>query len=343
MGIRKIWQKADSFRGCLEHLKTTQGRRRYKSDEDPLSVENLFVSDEAKILSSKVFRVMGDKTQVFTSPKNPLIRNRKDHVLEVVAVSVIASEMLGLNTDLVRAASLGHDIGHVPFGHQGEAWMQKAMSRFQFCHEVMAPIIAQKIERKGGGLNLCYETLEAMMCHSGNTAKEGMTQEAWLLRYTDKFAYIFHDVNDIFSRMKYPSSMEILNLVSEFGDSQRERVTTAISALVVESAESGYVSFTNSELAKRFKRLRELMYEIYPCVTQQNVSYTMEPLLEFFTMIKIGNPFLMLALLTDKDAIMLASETMKDMQAFNRTSLSEISPYLDKAGDIDLCNPDLNW
>src|SRR3989344_2551571 len=100
MGIRKIWQKADSFRGCLEHLKTTQGRRRYKSDEDPLSVENLFVSDEAKILSSKVFRVMGDKTQVFTSPKNPLIRNRKDHVLEVVAVSVIASEMLGLNTDL---------------------------------------------------------------------------------------------------------------------------------------------------------------------------------------------------------------------------------------------------
>ena len=156
MRIESIWKKADSLRGCLSSLKTTESRRRRvpEEDEDPLTVANRFVSDEAKLLSSKAYRVLGDKTQVFTFPKTPLIRTRKTHVMEVAACSAITSELLGLNTDLVRAAAIGHDIGHVPFGHQGEAWMAKAMGRPGFCHEIMGPVIAQKVERKGTGLNL---------------------------------------------------------------------------------------------------------------------------------------------------------------------------------------------
>ena len=343
MLINKIWEKADSLRGCLSSSKTTGSRRRYPSDEDHLAVKNLFVSDEAKLFSSKAFRVLGDKTQVFTFPKNALIRNRQAHVTEVVACSVIASELLGLNTDLVRAAAIGHDIGHVPFGHQGEAWMAKAMERPEFCHEVMAAIIAQKIERKGRGLNLTWHTLDAMMRHSGNTAKIGMSEEAWTLRYTDKFTYIFHDVNDIIERMRYPISQELRELVGIFGTNQRERVTTAIAGLVIESAECGHVSFEHSELGQKFNHLRTLMYEVYVHVTQQNVRYTMEPVLEFLTMLNIGDPFLLLALMTDKDVAMLASEPMKDMQAFNRTAISEITPYFTTIGKIDLCDPDLSW
>ncbi len=343
MLINKIWEKADSFRGCLSSSKTTGSRRRYSSDEDHLNVQNLFVSDEAKLVSSKTFRVLGDKTQVFTFPKNALIRSRKAHVMEVVACSIIASELLGLNTDLVRAAAIGHDIGHVPFGHQGEAWMAKAMGHPEFCHEVMAAIIAQKIERRGQGLNLTWHTLDAMMRHSGTTARAGMSQEAWTLRYTDKFTYIFHDVNDIIERMRYPVSQELRELVGIFGTSQRERVTTAIAGLVIESGECGHVSFEHSELGQKFNHLRTLMYEVYVRVTQQNVRYTMEPVLEFLTMLDIGDPFLLLALMTDKDVVMLASEPMKDMQAFNRTAISEIAPYLTTIGKIDLCDPDLNW
>lgn len=343
MNIDAIWKKADSVRGCLSGMKQTATRRRYPEDEDPLAMENHFVSDEAKILSSKIFRVLKDKTQVFTFPTSPLVRTRQAHVLEVVAVSVVTSELLGLNTDLVRAAAYGHDIGHVPFGHQGEAWMAKAMGRPEFCHEVMGPIIAQKIERHGKGLNLSWHALDAMMRHSGNRAQLGMSQEAWVLRYTDKFTYIFHDVNDIVGRMRYPVSRELKNLVNSFGSTQRERTTTAIAGLIIESAAYGRVSFEHSDLGQKFKELRDLMYEVYVCVTQQDVEKVMGPALRFLEMIKVGDPFLLLALMTDKDAASLAAEPMPNIEAFNRLAVSEIAPYLPEIGKVDLCDPDLNW
>ena len=341
--ITSIWRKADSLYGCLSHLKTTKGRRRYSEDEDPLKINDCFVADEAKILSSKAFRVLSDKTQVFTLPNNPLVRSRQKHVIEVSAVSVIASEMVGLNTALVRAIAYGHDIGHVPFGHQGESWMAKAMGRPNFCHEVMAPIITQKVERRGQGLNLTHETLEGMMRHSGTTAKEGMSPEAWLLRYTDKFTYIFHDVNDIIGRMRYPVSQELSDLVNFFGDDQRQRTTTAIAGLVIESAEFDRVSFEYSELAQKFKKLRTLMYEVYPHVTQQDVAETMGSVFEFLEMLRLGDPFLLLALMTDRDVLMIAREKMRDLDLFNKTALNEIVPYLGAIGTIDLCDPDLDW
>lgn len=345
MNVHTIWKKADSLRGCLLSLKTTESRRHYahKRDEDPLNVANLFVSDEAKLLSSKSYRILDGKTQVFTLPKNSLIRTRKTHVMEVAACSVVVSELLGLNTDLVRAAAIGHDIGHTPFGHQGEAWMAKAMGRPDFCHEVMGSVIAQKIERHGRGLNLTWHTLEAIACHSRKTARPRMSQEAWVLRYADEISYIFHDVNDIVVRMKYPVSQGLLSLADFFGKTQRERTTTAIAGLVIESSECQKVSFEYSEVGKKFLNLRELMYDVYICVTQQNVENIMEPVFEFLKMINIGNPFLILALMTDKDVVNLAAEPMKDMQAFNRTTVSEIVPYLKEIGTIDLCDPALNW
>jgi hypothetical protein len=143
--------------------------------------------------------------------------------------------------------------------------------------------------------------------------------------------------------MKYPVSGELLELINYFGNSQRERTTTAIAGLVIESSECGCVCFKHSEIGQKFNCLHELMYTVYPHVTQQNVCYTMEPVLEFLTMIDIGDPFLLLALMTDKDVMMLASKPMKDMQAFNQTAISEIAPYLQTIGKIDLCDPDLNW
>lgn len=343
MDIRDVWDKAVSLYGCLAHQKTVISRRRYREDEDPFVIENCFVSDEAKIISGKAFRVLGDRTQVFTFPETPLIRDRKTHTMEVVASSVITSELLGLNTDLVRAAALGHDLGHVPFGHLGERWIAQAMGCPGFCHEVMAPIIAQKIERKGAGLNLTWHTLDAMMRHSGNTAKIGMSQEAWVVRYADKFAYIFHDLNDIVKRMKYPVSQELMDIVNTFGISQRERTTTAIAGLIIESAEHGHVSFEESDLARKFAHMRTLMYEVYPRVTQQNVGDMMGPVFELLSILNVGDPFLLIALMTDTDIAKLASRRIKDMQSFNLTSVSESAPYLKKIGKIDFSDPDLDW
>lgn len=342
MEFKAMKQKVDDCKDCLAHLKTQTGRRRYSVDEDPFEMDP-FWSDAAKIESSKAFRNMRDKTQVFTQPESSLVRNRLAHVLEVDADSVVVADVLGLNVTLVHSGALGHDIGHVPFGHQGEAWMQKAMGRSDFCHEIMGPIIAQKIERKGKGLNLTYETLEAMMCHSGRMAHDGMSQEAWVLRHTDKFAYIFHDVNDIIGRMEYPASAELTGLINEFGGSQRERTYTVQAGLIIESAELGRVSFQESELGRKFKRLRNLMYELYPRVTQQNVDSTMGKALECLTRLGIADPFLILALMTDRDVITPTEKPMPDMQAFRRTAVKEIVRYLPDIGAVDLCDPDMNW
>lgn len=345
MDIHTIWKKADSLRGCLSSIKTIESRRRFtpEEDEDHLKVTNFFVSDEAKLLSSKTYRILEGKTQVFTFPRSSFIRTRKAHTMEVVACSVIVSELLGLNTDLVRAAAIGHDIGHVPFGHQGETWIAKTMGLSKFCHEIMGSVIAQKVERHGRGLNLTWHTLEAMVCHSSNTARIGMSQEAWVLRYADKISYVFHDINDIIMRMKYPVSQELLDLANFFGKTQRERTTTAIAGLIVESAEHKRVSFEHSEIGKKFQRLRMLMYDVYVRVTQQDVDNVMRPVFEFLKMINIGDPILLLALMTDKDVATLVAEPMKDMQAFNYTTVSEIAPYFQKIGTVDLCDPALNW
>jgi dGTPase len=347
--LRKALQdKASALVGCLSSLRTVSSRRRDPCQKgEALPMPCGFASDEARLLSCKAFRVMDARTQVFSFPENELVRDRKVHVLEVVANAVVASEMLGLNTNLVRAAAIGHDMGHVPFGHVGEAWMGRVMGRPEFCHEVMGPIIAQHIERKGVGLNLTWDTMDAMMRHSGTFAKGPMSPEAKVLNYADKIAYLFHDANDIFVRMRYPISQELQEVLDFFGENQRERGSTVISALVVESAELGRVSLEHSEVAKKFAQLRKLMYEIYPRVTQQNVGDQLGPLLDFLTKLNVGDPFLVLALMTDRDVTLMTQEAMMDMRSFNRTTVSEIVRRFQEAGKplggIDLCDPDLNW
>ena len=340
---KSLIEKASTLHGCLGHLRLTTGRRRHETDDDELKNVDLFISDEAKIGNSKAYRTLPRKTQVFSFPRNALVRTRCAHVNEVISVSVTAANALGLNTDAVRAAAMGHDIGHVPFGHQGEAWMAKEMGCPNFCHEVMGVIIAQYVERRGKGLNLTWQTLQAMMRHSGSMPTEHMTQEAWVLRHTDKFAYIFHDYNDIVERHGYPVSAEIRSIVESFGRNQRQRTTTAICGLVIESEQCGHVSFEESDLAKQFKRLRTLMYGVYESVTQQNVQDTLGPVIECLTRLNIADPFFLLALMNDKDVELLASRKMKDLAAFNSTTVHEIVPYLQDIGPIDLCNPGLDW
>src|SRR5262245_7801204 len=100
--------------GCLSNLKRNASRRRHppEKDDDPFVLPDQFVGDQAKIMSSKSHRLMPHKTQVLTKPRNPMIRTRNTHVNEVVACATVTSDILGLNTELVRAIAIGHDIGH---------------------------------------------------------------------------------------------------------------------------------------------------------------------------------------------------------------------------------------
>lgn len=353
MDNHAMWGVAEKHCGCLAALKTQESRRRYpqEEDEDRLMMKNPFQADKSKLLKSKTYRVLQEKTQVFSRPDSALVRTRMTHVMEVVANCIDASEMLGLNTDLVEAAAIGHDVGHVPYGHPGEEWMKKNLPGLDnFCHEKMGVITTQKIERAGRGLNLCWHTLEAMMCHSGNMAREGMSQEAWVVNYLDKITYLFHDYNDIYhtTRAHYPWKPAGLDdLVNSFGDNQRERTNTAIAGLVIESAKEGRVSFRHSNLAQRFQELRKLMYEVYFRVTKQDVDRLMRPTYEFFKEQNIADPVLLLALSTDSDVYNISARSNVNSYDFKRTTVSEIVDRFEKIqkrhGNINLCDPDLAW
>jgi len=302
-----------------------------------------FASDEARILSSKAFRLLGLKTQVLTSPQNPFTRTRLSHVMEVVAQSVVVSDMLGLNTGLVRSIAIGHDIGHVPFGHPGEYYLAKRMGKKEFCHEKLGPLVMQRIERDGRGLNLAFETMDGMMRHSGNMAQDGMTQEAWLVRYMDKVAYIFADFNDMRSRLGFPISRELELLMQEFGQNQRERVTGTMAALIIESAEHRKVSFEHSHTAKRFKMLRDLMMQVYVRVTEQRLEPVIEPILQFLEDCGIADPYLLFALMTDKDIEYLSNQKSKNFDHLKNTALKERLGLVMKLSSIDLTDPNLSW
>lgn len=331
------------LRDCLDYLRTVAGRRRNPEVEGQyFTLQNgrSFLEDTTRLLISKAFRRMHAKTQVVVDKSNPHIRNRMTHTAEVVACSMQIAEILGLNTDLAEAIAIGHDMGHMPFGHMTEHYVQRAM-KSKFTHEVFGVVIAQHIEHHGMGLNLTYEVLEGIYRHSGKNAINGMTPEAWVVRYADKIAYIFADFNDI-QRLGYPMPAKIEKAMRRFGEHQRERVYNTVIGLCRESKEMGRVSFQYSGVAKEFDELRCMMYEVYPKVTIQRPDRMLEPIIEFLEGLDMGDPCLLLALMTDSDVERLSSIKVLDFNHVKNTALGEILDSIKDKG-IDPCNLDLSW
>jgi dGTP triphosphohydrolase len=287
---------------------------------------------------------MVGKNQVASLPDTPHIRDRMTHVLEVMAISGRMADHLGLNVFLAQAIAAGHDIGHVPFGHQGEAYLAERLQK-KFTHEVMGVVIAQHLERRGIGLNCTFDTLDGMMRHSGKNVSETMTPEAWIVRFADKIAYLFADYND-FERLCWRCSKELDELMRWFGPNQRSRTTRVWAELYRESVSKGRVSFSESETAKNFEKLRTLMYAEYVRVVEQNVARILDPVYDFLDRSKLIPPWLGIALLTDREVCDLTERPhMLNSREIMRTGLGEIIETTDRdlLFNIDPTNPDLNW
>lgn len=294
----------------LAHLKTETSHRRHTWNEegevDFHSIGNPFVRDLDVIFKSKAWRRMSGKNQVASSPFDSHLRNRETHVIEVLGCSSRIAEHLGLNVFLAQAIAAGHDLGHVPFGHQGEHYIQKKTGS-KFTHEVMGTVILQCVERRGHGCNVTWATLEGVHGHSGNNAKESMTPEGWVVRYADKIAYLFADYND-FDRMQWQCQPKLVELMNWFGFSQRDRTLRTAMALYEESVSSGRVIFEKSEAAINFNKLRKLMYYEYERVVEQDVSVYLEPVWNLLDRSGVIPPWLGISLLTDNDICRLLGE-----------------------------------
>lgn len=233
---------------------STRGRRR-PEDEDP--IRPCYQRDRDRIIHCKAFRRLKQKTQVFLSPEGDHYRTRLTHTLEVAQVARTLARCLQLNEDLTEAIALGHDLGHTPFGHIGENTLNKRMPG-GFRHNEQSLRMVERLEREGAGLNLCQETRDGILCHSG--PQEPSTLEGWCVRRADRIAYISHDIDDairggILKEYELPRPC-----VEVLGKTHGERINTMI-ADVVRNSEGQNRVVMSDEVREASDRLREFLFE----------------------------------------------------------------------------------
>ena len=349
----------ERFKDCLKDkafaTKNSRGRRNLSIDDDEpyFNCVSQFRIDNDKILNSKARRRQEDKTQVLCDPENPHICTRSRHTNEVVSIVIKIAEILGLNVSLCEAIAQGHDIGHTPYGHLGEKFLSEITGK-HFRHEIFGVVIAQHIERKGNGLNLSYEVLEGMLNHSkGKLAlsiNPDLPLEYAVMMISDKIAYTFSDINDAL-RYNYLTESELPKEVSSLGKNQRERILYCIFSLIRESFEAGTISFSQSETAKKFEKIRQWLYEnYYNRINGDMQKIVLEKTYRFLSSDSFFDdcdPAMLLALLTDKELNALAQKVFlrgkkpqkEDLANFG---IMEIIPYA-RGKEICLTDPDLTW
>lgn len=168
----------------------SKGRER---DEEQCDIRPVFQRDRDRILHSKSFRRLKDKTQVFLTPEGDHYRTRLTHTLEVSQNARTIAKALRMNEDLVEAIALGHDLGHTPFGHAGERALNRVCP-FGFEHNVQSVRTVEKLEKNGQGLNLTWEVRDGILNHQTDSMPS--TLEGKIVRLSDKIAYIHHDMDD---------------------------------------------------------------------------------------------------------------------------------------------------
>ena len=220
----------------------TKGRERPCA---PSAFRTEFQRDRDRIIHSQSFRRLMYKTQVFLAPAGDHYRTRLTHTLEVMQIGRTVARALCLNEDLTEAIALGHDLGHTPFGHAGESVMRQCYSP-DFSHNMQGVRVAKKLENGGNGLNLTFEVLDGIACHSGPVMPQ--TLEGAIIRYADRIAYINHDIDDacragILRREEIPNELrEVL------GDSHGQRIDTMVNAVIDASADRNEIGMTPAVL-----------------------------------------------------------------------------------------------
>lgn len=162
-------------------------------DEPMCDVRTIYQRDRDRILHSKSFRRLKQKTQVFLSPEGDHYRTRLTHTLEVAQTARTIARALRLNEELTEAIALGHDLGHTPFGHAGERALNEVCSK-GFKHNEQSIRVVERLEKKGRGLNLTVEVRDGILHHK--TTGSPSTLEGKIVQLADKIAYINHDIDD---------------------------------------------------------------------------------------------------------------------------------------------------
>ena len=200
-----------------------------------------FQRDRDRIVHCKAFRRLKYKTQVFVAPLGDHYRTRLTHTLEVTQVSRTVARALALNEDLTEAIGLGHDLGHSPFGHVGEAALDACLrERFGggFRHYEQSLRVVEHLERDGRGLNLTDAVRDGIVTHSGRSAQPA-TLEGRIVRVVDRVAYINHDIDDAVRAGVLDPAQLPAEPIAILGDTGPRRIDTLVHDLVESSDRAG--------------------------------------------------------------------------------------------------------
>ncbi|RKY37752.1 MAG: phosphohydrolase [Candidatus Omnitrophota bacterium] len=266
---------------------------RFSVDQEKLSrqgnIRQVFFQDTDRIIHSSAYSRYIDKTQVFSLFKNDHITHRVLHVQFVSKIARVIGRSLKLNEDLIEAISLGHDLGHAPFGHDGEGILNEICKKEKigyFCHNAQSVKVLQEIEKQGNGLNLSLQVLDGILAHNGEIVGQEymhckhknwdkfhqeyescfkikdyslkivpMTLEACVVRIADVLAYLGRDIEDaivvkLLNREQIPESV-----VKVIGNTNDKIINTLVMDLIVNSYARGYLMFSK----EKFTALKELM------------------------------------------------------------------------------------
>ncbi len=216
-----------------------------------------FQRDRDKIIHSQSFRRLMNKTQVFLAPSGDHYRTRLTHTLEVTQIARIIARALRLNEDLTEAAALGHDLGHTPFGHAGEAALQECYDP-DFTHYKQSLRVVEKLEKNGAGLNLTWEVRDGIVNHTGENMAS--TLEGVIVKFADRIAYINHDIDDA-CRAGILDPKDIPIEISEvLGDGHSTRINTMVSSIIEESHDKPYIRMSE-DVRSATDALRAFLFE----------------------------------------------------------------------------------
>jgi dGTPase len=237
--------------------------------EKPSPVRTEFQRDRDRILHSKAFRRLKHKTQVFIAPEGDHYRTRLTHTLELSQIARTIARALNLNEDLTEAIALGHDLGHTPFGHIGEAVLDE-ISAGGFRHYEQSLRVVDKLENNGAGLNLTQEVRDGIVKHSKgqgevipkNLALLPVTLEGQIVRLADIIAYVNHDLDDakragIITDADIPESSKKL-----LGHKFAKRIDTIVIDVIQETLKNNLQFIVASQpVYAEILKLREFLFK----------------------------------------------------------------------------------
>jgi len=261
----------------------TKGRQIFEPQKD---IRTDFQRDRDRIIHSKAFRRLKHKTQVFITPEGDHYRTRLTHTLEVSQIARIIARGLALNEDLTEAISLGHDLGHTPFGHAGEMVLNHIHSG-GFRHNEQSLRVVDILEN-GKGLNLTWEVRDGILNHTGPNLPQ--TLEGKIVKKADRIAYINHDIDDAIRGKVLKVDDLPENCIRILGKSHSERIATMVNDIITNSVEKPEIIMSD-EISTAINELRNFMFNnVYIASDAKKEEDKAKKIVEQVYMFFINNP-----------------------------------------------------